>query len=131
MTCNIMLRCVTLCTIALLACGDDDKGCPDSLASNSAEWRAPPDASAQCTELARTLGSSGLDIGGDAAVDCSGSMSQTETGGQCRATITSTCEDGLSFELRCVVKRDRTADCDVTIDAAELERACQLRVLLR
>jgi hypothetical protein len=129
----LALVTVGLLVFVLLACGDDDGACPDSLASQSAQWSAT-DARAQCAELADALNSSGLNAAGDddgGSGECIGHTSQSHSGGMCRATIVSSCDGGLSFAFDCVVKRDRTADCSVRIDAPELEDACRLRVLLR
>jgi hypothetical protein len=114
-----------------VGCGDDEAAaCPESLASNAAQWSSPADASDQCVQLARALNASGVTVDAGAGDDCTGTTSQTESGGQCRATITSTCSSGLSFEFNCTVAK-QGADCIATIDAPELERPCGLRVLLR
>lgn len=116
-------------------CGDDDSAaCPDSLAATSAHWSPAAGQRAQCADLADALNENGVNVAGDddsGTGECTGHSSQSQSGGACHATITSTCEDGLAFALDCAVRRDRTADCDVRIDSPDLEDTCRLRVLLR
>jgi hypothetical protein len=117
--------------IALLcACGGDDSDvCPSSLATDSAEWSAPPDASSECSELATALAANGGTAFGDGG-DCPGRMREQVVAGLCRVTLSSTCE-GVTFELDCDVHSDRSADCSVRVEAPELENACTLRLSLR
>lgn len=137
--CELWIVVLLACSSALAGgCGGDDSGgCPESLPVGSAEWSAA-DVRAECVELASALNSSGVGLSGLAGEDdageddCGGSTSQSDVGGQCRATIEGSCaESGLSFAIDCKVRSDRGADCDVTIDAPELERVCKLKAALR
>jgi hypothetical protein len=120
---------LALAVLWCCGCADHRGKCPDSLPTSSAQWSAVTPRQ-ECADVADALDESGfLDVAGEG--HCTGREAMDESGGSCRATISSTCESGLSFELVCTVREQGGADCDVTLDAAELEAPCKLRVLLR
>jgi hypothetical protein len=123
---------VLAAVLLAMGCSDERGKCPDSLPTSSAQWSAVTPRQ-ECADVADVLNESGFSVAGDAGGEgnCTGRETMDESGGMCRATIASECESGLSFELVCTVRSQGGADCAVTLDAAELEAPCRLRVLLR
>lgn len=104
--------------------------CPESLSVSSAEWIAGPTQDAECVALADALNESAFEIEPDMG-ECTGSMMQRVVAGECQLSIAAECDE-LSYALACVVGSNGDAECDATIEAAELESgSCRLRVLLR